>query len=96
MNIKAQVRAVSELLNVVAPASTLSEVFVANESVIEAACVKQARLDGVATKRGGNFGSFTVSKVMQALPMFTGDGRALIVALWATAVAGSKVTGFKF
>jgi hypothetical protein len=87
---------VSELLNAVAPSSTLAEVFVANETVIVDACVRQAKLDGVATTRGGNFGSFTVTKVMASLPMFTADSRALIVALWAVAVAGSKVTGFKF
>jgi len=96
MNIKSQVRSVSELLAVVAPSSTLAAIFVANEATIITACERQAKLDGVATKRGGNFGSFTVTKVMGGLPMFTGDGRALIVALWATAVAGSKVDGFKF
>jgi hypothetical protein len=96
MTIKNQIRSVSELLTAVAPSSVVATVFIANEAVLLAHCERQSKLEGNATRAGGNFGTFTVSKIVRSVALFTIAEQALIVALWATAVAGRKVGGFKF
>ena len=95
MNIKSQVRAVSELLCYVAASSDLASVFVTNEDAIVEACLKQAKLEGIATRTGANFGSFTLAKTLNSV-VFTKEEKSLITALWAVKIAGDKVTGFKF
>ena len=99
-NIKMQVRSVGELLTVVHP--TIGMTFVANEATILAACLKQVALDGKATSKGGNFGTFAVSKVLATvgvaggLQTFSPDQKSIISAAWSLVHAGAKIEGFKF